>query len=221
MTLHNRGDRIATIGSKEMRKGKLGQMLIDAELISKDQLKKAVDMQKILGGKLASIIVKLGFVTDEALTKFLAKKENLPITDLTQLVVPQALVEQLPQEVLEKHQVVPVASKGDVLTLAMSDPTDFEAVEEVQWLSNSRVEITMASRAQVAKCLNDLFYGGKGAAAPEPADEAPTEAEDPGKAETIEPGLEKALIPLLVDKGIITLDELRAKAQDLAGDREA
>ena len=194
-----------------MQKGKLGQMLVDAKLIPEDQLKKAVDMQKILGGKLGAIIVKLGFVSDGELTKFLAKKENLPITDLTNSVIPKTLVESIPRDVLEKHQVVPVQSKGDVVTLAISDPTDFQAIEDVQFLGNCRVEVTLASRAQIAKALNDLFYR-EGAGAGEKASEGPT----PEEAPQIGPEDEKALIPLLLEKGIITLEELREKARELA-----
>ncbi len=198
-----------------MRKGKLGQMLVGAKLITDDQLKKAIDMQKILGGKLGTIIVKLGFVSDEELTKFLAKQENLPLTDLSSIVIPKALATKIPREVLKNHQVVPVHFKDGVLTLAMSDPTDFEAIDEIQFLAGCRVEITMASRAQVGRALSELFYEEDEKPPPGTAPETPKPAAEKDVAETIEPGMEKALIPLLVEKGIITLEELRKTAQAL------
>ncbi|MHC5036672.1 MAG: GspE/PulE/PilB domain-containing protein [Planctomycetota bacterium] len=194
-------------------------MLVEAKLIDDAQLKKAEDMQKILGGKLGTIIVKLGFITDEALTKFLAKQENLTITDLTQIVIPRALVESIPRDILEKHQAVPVQTKGEILTLAVSDPTDFDAIEEIEFLTNRRVEITLASRAQVAKSLNEFFYG-EGEAPPREVPEKKKEPVDsPVTPPTIGPGLEKALIPLLVEKGIITLEELQKKA-DALGEKD-
>lgn len=196
-----------------MRKGKLGQMLAEAKRISPDQLQKASDMQKILGGKLGTIIVKLGFISDEELTKFLAKQESLPIADLSQLVLPEGLVQRVPKDVLVKHQVIPIRAKGDLLTLAVSDPTDYEAIEEVQWLANCRVEMAMASRAQIAKALNDLFYREE----TPPAQEGGLEerGEDPEAAPEVGPALEKALIPLLLEKGIITLEELEAMARSM------
>jgi type IV pilus assembly protein PilB len=195
-----------------MRKGKLGELLVQAKRVSDDQLKKAVDMQRILGGKLGTVIVKLGFITDEDLTRFLAKQENLPIADLDQIVIPANLVQSLPREVLERHQVMPIRSKDGVLTLAMSDPTDFEAIDEIQFLAGCTIDITMASRAQITRCLQQFYEEGQ-----KPAGKAAEASKAPpkGKAKAVEPGLEKALIPLLLDKGIITLDELRDKARDL------
>jgi type IV pilus assembly protein PilB len=192
-----------------MEKAKLGQMLLKANLISEAQLKKAVDMQKILGGKLGSIIVKLGFISDEDLTKFLAKQERLPIADLQNLIVPEDLVKRIPKEVVEKHQVLPIHSKGGVLTLAMADPTDFEAIEEVQFLANCRVEVAMSSRAQLNKAISEIFYETK---APGAASDGG--AEEPEKV-VIDDAMMRALIPLLIDKGIISLEELRGKAEEL------
>ncbi|MCU0723828.1 MAG: hypothetical protein MUC63_09485 [Planctomycetes bacterium] len=191
-----------------MRKGKLGELLVQAKRVSDDQLKKAVDMQRILGGKLGTVIVKLGFISDEDLTRFLAKQENLPIVDLNKIVIPANLVNRVPRDVLERHQVIPIQAKEGVLTLAVSDPTDFEAIDEIQFLAGCTIDIAMASRAQIAKALQQFYEeGGKPPAKP---------AETPKtKAKAFEPGLEKALLPLLLDKGIVTLDELKEKAREM------
>ena len=195
-----------------MRKGKLGELLVQAKRISEDQLRKAIDMQRILGVKLGTVIVKLGFISDEELTRFLAKQENLPIADLGKIVIPASLVQSLPREVLERHQVIPVQSKDGVLTLALSDPTDYDAIEEIQFLANCTVDITMASRAQISRSLQQFYEeGSKG---PGKAADAPRAPAKP-KGKPVEPSLEKALIPLLLDKGVITLEELKDKAREL------
>lgn len=191
-----------------MEKAKLGQLLLKANLLSDAQLKKAIDMQKVLGGKLGSIIVKLGFITDDDLTRFLAKQERLPIADLSSLVIPKDLVRKVPKELIEKHQIVPIHFKNGVLTLAMSDPTDFEAIEEVQFIANCRVEVAMASRAHLTRTISELFYDNGNAA---PAGEK--ESSDAGSLE-IDADMEKALIPLLIEKGIITQEELRKKSRE-------
>jgi len=164
-------------------------------------------MQKMLGGKLGSIIVKLGFISDDDLTKFLAKQEHLPIADLSSLVIPEDLMKRLPREVIEKHQVIPIHFANGILSLAMSDPTDFEAIEEVQFIGNCRVEVVMASRAQLTRTINDVFYDMKPAKAPESAPKS--------KAHDVDEAMAEALIPLLIDKGVITFEELRKKADEL------
>ncbi len=191
-----------------MEKAKLGQLLLKSNLLSDAQLKKAIDMQKVLGGKLGSIIVKLGFISDDDLTKFLAKQERLPIADLSNLVIPKDLVKRVPKEVIEKHQVVPIHYKNGVLSLAMSDPTDFEAIEEVQFIANCRVEVAMASRAHLTRVISELFYESKA------QEKGAKDAGDESKTVEIDEAMEKALIPLLVEKGIITYEELRKKSAD-------
>ncbi len=189
-----------------MEKAKLGQLLLKANLLSDAQLKKAIDMQKVLGGKLGSIIVKLGFISDDDLTKFLAKQERLPIADLSSLVIPVELVRKVPKEVIEKHQIVPIHFKNGVLTLAMSDPTDFEAIEEVQFIANCRIEVAMASRAHLTRVISELFYGDH---KPSPEQERETA---PAETHEIDEAMQKALIPLLIEKGIITFEELKKKS---------
>ena len=96
----------------------------------------------------------------------------------------------------------------------MSDPTDYEALEEIQFLTNSQIEIAMASRAQISKALTRLFYGDQDQK-DGPAAEEQAAQDQKAKSAEVEPGLERALIPLLVEKGIITLQELKDKAREL------
>jgi hypothetical protein len=88
----------------------------------------------------------------------------------------------------------------------MSDPTDFEAIEEVQFIGNCRVEVVMASRAQLTRTINDVFYDIKPAKSQESAPKS--------KTPDVDEAMAQALIPLLIDKGVITFEELRKKADE-------
>lgn len=194
---------------------KLGRMLTEAKLLTQDQLKKAVEFQKEVGGKLGAIIVKLGFVSDETLTNFLARQQGLPIVNLTELVLPWNLVKRVPRALIEKHQVLPIAFKDGVLTLAISDPFDYEAIEEIQLATNYRIEIHLASREQIKKAISDVLHQ-------EPdktKEEILKDLEEGDRKSSVAPPplaqVHKALVALLVEKQIITEKELHDKVRQM------
>jgi type IV pilus assembly protein PilB len=216
----------------EDEKSKIGQMLVEANLITEEQLKKALDFQKSLGGKLGHIIVKLGFIEDDVLTEFMAKQQGLEIADLEKLVLPENLVKRIPKDIIITHQVIPIAFKDGVLTLATSDPTDYEAVEATQLATDYKVEFALATRSSIQKAINELFFSGKEEEEEKPVEEATRkeelmrelEAAPSGREEEISATaglspmqLRRALIPLLIEKGIITEEELVKKAKELGG----
>jgi hypothetical protein len=195
---------------------RLGKLLVDKKLLTEEQLKMAIDFQKSVGGKLGAIIVKLGFIEDATLIHFIADQMNLPVVNLDELVLPENLVKRIPRKLIEKHHVIPIHYKDGQLTVATSDPYDFEAIEELQLAQDARIEINLSSRTQILKCIGQLFYREE-----EPApvkekskDELLKELEHRpeklSKAQQLE-----ALVPLLVEKGVITYDELSKKAKEL------
>jgi len=196
-------------------------MLVKARLLTEEQLKKAVEFQKTVGGKLGAIVVKLGFVSDEALTAFIAKQQDLPIVDLSRLVIPWNLVKRVPKALIEKHHVIPTAFKDNVLTLAVSDPYDYEAIEEIQLATNYRIEINLASRESINKAITDVLYAG-----PETQSERAIPVDDLMKGlyegdkksgdSSVSPlQIQKALVALLLEKGILTQKELLERARKM------
>jgi type IV pilus assembly protein PilB len=202
-------------------KVQLGHMLVESSLLTPEQLKMAMDFQKSVGGKLGAIIVKLGFIEDQTLTNFIAKQQNIPVADLDQLVIPEILFKKLPRKMIEKHHVVPIRHHGDVLTIATSDPFDYEAMEEIQLALDQRIEVQLAPRTQILKTISAMF-DRKPAAAPvreKSRDQLLRDLEGGGPAPSTA-ALRDALIPLLIQKGIITHDELARKARELEAGRE-
>ena len=199
----------------------LGKMLTNAKLITEEQLKMAIDFQQSVGGKLGAIIVKLGFIEDSALTKFIAKQQGMTVVDLDELVLPENLVKRVPKKMIEKHHVIPIRFHDGILTIATSDPFDYEAVEELQLVVDSRIEMQLASRTQILRAIRNLFdpdsdYRG----VEEKTKEQLLKDLEAGEANKMSPAkLQAALIPLLIDKGVISESELNQKARKLDGGR--
>jgi len=202
-------------------KVQLGQMLEESGLLTAEQLKMAMDFQKSVGGKLGAIIVKLGFIEDQTLTNFIARQQGIPVVNLDELVVPENLFKRIPKKLIDKHHMVPIRHHDGVLTVATSDPYDYEAIEEIQLAIDQRVELVLAARTQITRTITELVN--------RPASPAPVKEKskdqllkelDHGGDKVPKEALQAALIPLLISKGIITQDELVRKAKELEGARE-
>lgn len=135
---------------------KLGQQLMEAGLVSADQLQKAVEYQQSMGGSVADAMVKLGFISDSKLTRLLAQKHNLPVCDLSSQILPEGLMARVPFALMIKHQVVPVQLTNKTLTIAIADPMDYDAVEELQYATSLQVEFNLAERGQIAKAIGEF-----------------------------------------------------------------
>lgn len=202
-------------------KVQLGQMLQESGLLTPEQLKMAVDFQKSVGGKLGAIIVKLGFIEDQTLTNFIARQQGIPVVNLDELVVPENLFKKIPKKLIDKHHVVPIRFHDGILTVATSDPYDYEAMEEIQLAVDQRVDLVLAARTQITRTIAEL---ASRPAAPPPVkdkskDQLLKELESGGD-KVSKDALNHALIPLLIAKGIITQDELVRKAKELEAARE-
>jgi len=199
----------------------LGQMLEESGLLNQEQLKMAMDFQKSVGGKLGAIIVKLGFIEDQTLTNFIARQQGIPVVNLDELVIPENLFKKIPRKLIDKHHVVPIRHHDGVLTVATSDPYDYEATEEIQLAVDQRVDLVLAARTQITRTITEM---ANRPAAPAPVkekskDQLLKELESGGDKMSKE-ALHNALIPLLIAKGVITQDELVRKAKELEGVRE-
>src|SRR5438105_3732598 len=198
---------------------RLGKMLVESNLLTEEQLKMAMDFQKSVGGKLGAIITKLGFIEDQTLTNFIARQQGIPVVNLDELVVPENLVKKIPKKLIEKHHVVPTRHHDGVLTVATSDPFDYEALEEIQLAVDQRVEMVLAPRSQILRTIHEVLYREPVAPVKEKSKDQLLRDLDAGDKISKE-SLHDALIPLLIAKGVITQDELVRKAKELEAVRE-
>jgi hypothetical protein len=205
-------------------KARLGRLLVESNLINEEQLRMASDFQRSVGGNLGAIVVKLGFIEDHRLIQFIAKDQGLSVISLDDIVLPHNLVRRLPRKLIEKHQVLPIHYKDNVLTVATADPYDYEAIEEIQLAQDSKIEINLAPRSAIQKCISELFSGGAASLGPDDyrpdPDAAAHRADAPITTHRHLPKVSKlflheALIPLLIQKGVITEEELIRKAREI------
>lgn len=136
---------------------KLGEMLLKKGLVTKEELDTAVEYQKSLGGKIGGIIVKLGYMTDEALTREIARHYNMEVTDLANMILPVNLLKAVPRDIVEKHHLIPVHQTNNVLTVCMSDPTDYEALDELQFVTGKKIETTLATRDSIKRAIAEYL----------------------------------------------------------------
>ena len=195
----------------------LGQMLVDSKLLSPEQLKMAVDFQESVGGKLGAIVVKLGFIEDGTLINCIARQQGMTVVNLDELVIPEDLVKRIPKKLIEKHHVIPIRLKNDVLTIATSDPYDYEAMEEIQLAIDYRIEMQLAARSQILRTVTMVFnQSGEIPIVEKSKAQLLNELGSASKPKLSVAQLQEALVPLLVDKGVITIRELERKARELA-----
>ncbi len=139
-----------------LERQRLGEMLFKKGLITKEQLDTAIEYQKSLGGKMGNIIVKLGYMTDEGLTREIARQYNMEVTDLANMILPVNLLKAVPRDVIEKHHLIPVHQTDKVLTVCMSDPTDYEALDELQFVTGKKIETTLATRDSIKRAIAEF-----------------------------------------------------------------
>ena len=139
---------------------KLGKLLVGAKLITEEQLQKTLLTQKKEGGRLGSILVKSGFIEEERLLKFLSQQYGVPAVDLSKLQVDPALVKLIAPEVVQKYLVIPIKRSGATLSLAMVDPTNVHAIDDIKFMTGYEVEPWVASEGAVVASISRFYEAG-------------------------------------------------------------
>ncbi len=139
---------------------KLGDMLVKAQLITDSQLEEALKVQRRDGGKLGGIVVRLGFCSDQDIVSFLGMQYGVPAADLDQWPAIEApVIALVPAELATKHKVLPLQRSGNVLTLAMSDPTDIFAMDDVRFHTGYNIDPVVSSEMGLVRAI-ERYYGG-------------------------------------------------------------
>ncbi|HXA78920.1 MAG TPA: type IV-A pilus assembly ATPase PilB [Candidatus Acidoferrales bacterium] len=137
---------------------RLGEILVKDSLISADQLKQALDYQKKNGGRLGTCLVKLGLVSDDDITAVLSRQYGVPSINLKFYEVDPAVIKLVPQETAVRYQIVPLSRVGSTLTIAMTDPTNVFAMDDIKFMTGFNVEPVVASETAISEAIHK-FYG--------------------------------------------------------------
>ncbi|WP_306597903.1 type IV-A pilus assembly ATPase PilB [Geothrix sp. 21YS21S-2] len=138
-------------------------MLVKAQLITEIQLDDAIKLQRREGGKLGSIVVRLGFCSDQDIVSFLGMQYGVPAADLDQWPpIEPSVIALVPSELANKHKVLPLQRSGNVLTMAMSDPTDIFAMDDVRFHTGYNIDPVVSSERGLVRAI-ERYYGGTSA----------------------------------------------------------
>jgi type IV pilus assembly protein PilB len=143
---------------------RLGEILIKEKLIDNDQLKKALSEQKSNGNPLGATLVGLGFIADEEITGALSRHYGVPAINLSYYAVDPDVLKLIPRETSDRYQVVPLCRVGSTLTIAMVDPTNVFAMDDIKFMTGLDVEPVVSSELAISEAI-DKFYGAEGGAA--------------------------------------------------------
>ncbi len=147
---------------------KLGEILIRAGAITPQQLKEALEDQKRYGGRLGTILLERRFIDEKTFFRALSGQLKIPAIDFSKSVVPEVVIKLVPQELIEKYIVFPVATRrtmsGNIIVLAMADPTNVEAQDEIQFRTGFRVEPALALESTIRQIIREYYFeqDGKG-----------------------------------------------------------
>jgi type IV pilus assembly protein PilB len=143
---------------------RVGELLLKEKRITPDQLREALNYQKANGGKLGFNLVKLGFVKDEELTALLSKQYGVPSINLAQFEIDPAVIKLIPAETAQKYQIIPLSRAGATLTIAMTDPTNVFAMDDIKFMTGYNVEPVVASETAVGDAITQYYALAKSAA---------------------------------------------------------
>jgi len=143
-------------------KKKLGEFLIEVGIISKEQLEHALDVQKKKGGKLGEILISLGYITEEVLLAFLGKKCGVAYISLSEYgEIPPDVIKAVPESVVRRRALIPIAREADILTIALSDPLNVFATDDLRMMTGCEIKMVIASEKEINDAI-DKYYGTKG-----------------------------------------------------------
>ena len=138
---------------------RVAELLVRGGVVSRDQLNKAQQKGRDSGSSVMKELVQLGFTTEQTLTEFLAKQFGIEKIELTADEIEESVFTLVPPQLTQKHQLVPIKLTGSILTIAMADPTDLIAINEIKFITGYGVRVVLASPSAIKKTLDHRFGG--------------------------------------------------------------
>src|SRR3989441_8910311 len=137
---------------------RIGELVLKEKRITAEQLQEALNYQRQHGGKLGYNLIKLGLIKDEEITALLSKQYGVPSIALGQFEIDPGVVKLVPAETAQKYQIVPLSRSGATLTIAMTDPTNVFAMDDIKFMTGYNVEPVVASETSLEEAI-DKYYG--------------------------------------------------------------
>jgi type IV pilus assembly protein PilB len=138
---------------------KLGEILVRENLITPDQLRETLEYQRANGGRLGSNLVRLGYVSDDVVTAVLSRQYGVPSINLDLFQIDADVIKLISEDVAMKYSVLPISKMGATLTLAMADPTNVFAMDDIKFMTGLNVEPVIASETSIQLAIAKYYSG--------------------------------------------------------------
>jgi type IV pilus assembly protein PilB len=185
---------------------RIGDLLLKEKRITPAQLQEALSYQKTNGGKLGFNLVKLGFVKDEEITALLSKQYGVPSINLTQFEIDPGIIKLIPAETAHKYQIIPLSRSGATLTIAMTDPTNVFAMDDIKFMTGYNVEPVVASETAVFDAITRYYAAPGGARAAQAVNSGGDSLSTVSSLDMVTKALEETTA--IVDDDVEVLEEL-------------
>jgi type IV pilus assembly protein PilB len=139
------------------RKGDFTEILLRKRVISQDQLNEARQVSKDQNTSLPETIIKLGYASGEDVMRAVAQEHGREYIDLTEVTIPENIIELVPESVARENAILPLAEQDDALKVIVSDPYDIDTVEKLRFILNRRIEIALAPRDKILEAINKYY----------------------------------------------------------------
>ncbi len=138
-------------------KERLGELLLKAKLINEEQLKKGLEEQKKCGGRLGFNLINLGFLKEEDILWFLSKQYGVPTINLNNFEVDEQTTKLIPKDLAKKYSCIPISLMAGTLTIAMVDPSNVFAIDDIKFLTGYSVETVVTSESSFKKSFEKYY----------------------------------------------------------------
>src|SRR5262249_20212196 len=139
-------------------RGDFTEVLVRRQTLSPDQLQEARNLQQQTGAKLQDTLVKLGYCTADEVMSAVAEFHGLQFVNLAEVTIPNAVIELVPESVARENVILPMAQENGALKIIISDPSDFDTLQKLQFILNKDIQPVLASREQIIEAIN-RHYG--------------------------------------------------------------
>lgn len=137
---------------------RLGDILVEAGLITSEQLQEALGKQKVLGKRLGKVLVETGMTNEDSIATTLARQMNIPYLNLNELTVPPEVLTTIPEGIVRSHNLLPVHLTGNMLQISMADPLDVFIIDEIHYQTGYELEVAISPESQVEAAIRH-YYG--------------------------------------------------------------
>jgi type IV pilus assembly protein PilB len=176
-------------------RGDFTELLLRKQILSPDQLAEAKSLQQQTGAKLADAIVKLEYATTEQVMSAIAEFHGLQYVDLTEVTIPPAVIELVPESVARENVILPLSQEEASLKIIMSDPSDFDTVQKLTFILNKDIQPVLAPREQIIEAIN-RHYG-----------QSETESVDSMLAEFTDTAIDTSMLESTASKNLAVVDD--------------